>query len=238
MPWPWSKPDPRRLVATLLRENAVSDGWRANAAALGLRTTRGQIIQSHPVINRLYRLAAGWADDARTIPLAATRPTLRGIDLAALMNFDLNTEDTFHLAGPDSDFDPANSVPFAWAASESIWYSVLTLPGTPMARWPVVQCEPSGNNNVVPIALDVAGFIRDWFGGAGPYTLGPSSSAPEDQAHALIDALAQDRLINPKAARRADAAARQDKVEVPGLKPAVDPDLLRPLRSLVVDQDE
>lgn len=223
-------------LRALLAANARTDEWAARAAKLGLGTTRGELIRSHPVIRTLYRISSGWADDARQVAIAAARPALRNVDLAGLMGFDLNTPDVYELQGPDSDFDPANSVPFAWAASESVWYSVLVLPGTPLPQWPVVECEPAGKDNIVPVALDVADFIRDWFAGAGPYTEAPCANAPEPQARALFDILAGESLIDRRAALRADAAARAGNPLEP--RPRVPPESLRPLITLAVSQDE
>lgn len=211
-----------------MRENSATESWRHEAAALGGRTARADIIARHPDIARLYALVER-PDADRPAPL-------RGVDLAELVGLAVVDRDFRSDRGPDSDFDPANSVPFCWVDGESIWYSVLTLPGTPVERWPVVECEPAGRDNVVPVALSVADFLHDWFVADGPYGLSPLKNVADDRIDALLSMLSEHLAVDPRAARRALDADRAD-ADPARFAPRARPAELTILRALVVPRD-
>lgn len=240
---PSSPPPPtpkaaRQRVAELLRAHPADDHWQRRAVDLAERTTRGSLYQLHPALRRLHELQQGWLHKPRNLRLADRYPALADVALDESINLELNTDNILDQPGPESDFDPRNSVPFASVLHESVWFSLLCLPDEPIERWPVIECEPAGPVNVVPVALDADHFIHQWMCRDGPYTLSPLRSAEPDAAGDIIRVMHHAFGIHAADARLALKLGLDDATAPARLQPYVPDSILAPLLALAVLPDD
>jgi len=224
-------------IHALLAAHRVDAEWRHRAVELANATTPRAAFEQHPMLKRLRELDEGWLDKPRGIRLETMYPSLAGLELAKSIELELADEDTLDGTGPFSDFDPLNSVYLASIPYQSIWYSLVCLPGEPITRWPVIQCDPSaGDDSEITVAVNFEHFIHQWMCRDGPYFLSPLAEAAEDVAAEIIRAMGAVFRINTKEASNALRHTRNgsDSSDEPSLAPYVDAQTLRRLDTLMV----
>jgi hypothetical protein len=219
----------RQRVAELVAMKRARPNWREESVALAMRTTRGDLYSNHPSLRRLRTLDRGYLDVAGQTPLRDRFPSLAQLGFAETINLELNDDDVLDQVGPESDFDPLNSIPFASVRYESVWFSLLCIPALPLTHWPVVQCEPSGTENVVPIAIDVQHFMHDWICRDGRYCLSPLKDVDDAVADAVIAVASEAFACDPRLARLARRLDLENAEPPFELRPTVPEEVLAPL---------
>jgi hypothetical protein len=228
-------------IRELLAAHAPSAAWRDRAAALGSTTTRRAVFQQHQLLRRLRDLDEGWLDKAGNQRVDDAFPGLRGVAIARTIQLELHDQEVLDESGPYSDFDPLNSVPFASIPFMDIWYSLVCLPGEPLARWPVVQCDPSaGDESVKTVAVGFEHFIHEWMCRDGPEFASPLAEQPDAIALEVIGvmhAVFRISVADARAALGLQRARMTDDAGIPvprELGPYFPPERLRVLDRLAV----
>lgn len=224
-------------IHALLAAHPVDAEWRRRAVELANATTPRAAFEQHPMLKRLRELDEGWLDKPRGVRLEQVYPALAGLELVKSIELELADEATLDGTGPFSDFDPLNSVYLASIPYQSIWYSLVCLPGESITRWPVIQCDPSaGDESEITVAVNVEHFIHQWMCREGPYFLSPLAEAPEDVAAEIIRVMGAVFRINTKEAAEALRRTRDDgdSSDEPSMAPYVDAETLRRLDRLMV----
>lgn len=242
MPAPESSPPElaRRRVAELVGAVAASTDWHDRSVELAEAMSRGMVVDSHPSLRRLADLIEGWFDRAAGVRVESKWPALEDGDLADAIAARPPDEDERDDAGPESDFDPENGIPFAFVPEEDRWYSVIALPDDPIDRWPVVECDPAAGDDAVQfVAIDVDHWLADRLVREGGLPRSPLAAAAIDDevAAAVIACMAEAFGIDAAAAKRSRELDRAGRLDAPDFEPGVSEDDLAPLERLLVLPD-
>lgn len=229
------KLNPSLRIRQLLDSQRPTADWRRRSVDLAGRTTRGSILEAHPLLRTLRDLDQGWLDRSNGLRVAKIFPALDGVAIATAIELELSAEDELGLTGPAADFDPLNSVQFANIPFMSVWYSLVSLPDEPIERWPVVQCDPSaGDDSEHVVAVDVEHFIHQWMCRDGPEYLSPLADVPDPAAAEIIRLMGLVFGISVGDATEALRLQRAEADATPGLAPYVPHEDLHELDQFLV----
>lgn len=155
---PHTEAEARRAIEAVLGVHPGDEAWRRASIERTHALTHADLHTEHPVLSTLIELDRAWHNSGD----AARFEHIHGHDTTSLLQaigLGMRDDDEYWSHGASSDFDPLNATEALAVDGESTWFSLVSLPGDACAKWPVVWCEPMGDENVCFCALDLEDFL-------------------------------------------------------------------------------